>query len=113
MASFLAAAASVGKLRNHCESPMPGARLPNLVGAVESCACDDVSGHGVECIGEAELVGQVELVVEGKELENVGAWSVRARGLGAGPAAAAEGAFTVFEAKDRAGVGEAVLGNAA
>jgi len=53
-----------------------GARLPDFVGAVESGACDDMSGHGVECVGEGELVGQVELVVQGEELEDVGVWSV-------------------------------------
>ena len=31
----------------------------DFVGAVESGAGDDVSGHGVECVGEGELVGQV------------------------------------------------------
>ena len=87
--------------------------LLDFVGAVESGACDDMSGHGVERIGEGELVGQVELVVQGEELEDVGMWPVRARGLGAGPAAVAEGAFAVFEPADRAGVGEAVLGDAA
>jgi hypothetical protein len=66
-------------------------------------------GHALECIGEGELVGKVELVVKGEELEDVGVWSVRAHGLGAGPAAAAEGAFTVFDPGDRAGVSEAVL----
>jgi hypothetical protein len=35
-----------------------------------------MSGHGVERIGEGELVGQVELVVQGEELEDVGVWSV-------------------------------------
>src|ERR1039457_5367827 len=64
-----------------------------------------MSGHGVECIGEGEPVGQVELVVQGEELEDVGVWSVRARGLGAGPAAVAEGAFALFEPADRAGGG--------
>jgi hypothetical protein len=90
-----------------------GARLPNLVGAVESGAGDDMSGHGVECIGEGEAVGQVELVIQGEQLEDIGMWSVRARGLGSCPAAVAEGALTVLEPGDRAGVGEAVLGNAA
>ena len=66
-----------------------------------------------ECIGEGELVGQVRWVVQGEELEDVGVWSVRARGLRPGPATVAEGAFAVFEPADRAGVGEAVLGNAA
>ena len=37
---------------------------------------------------------------------------MRARGPRAGPAAVAKGAFAVFEPVDRAGVGEAVLGNA-
>jgi hypothetical protein len=50
--------------------------LLDLVGAVESGACDDMSGHGIECIGEGELVGQVELTVQGEELEDVGVWSV-------------------------------------
>ncbi len=58
------------------------ARLPDFVGAVESGACDDVSSHGMERIGEGELAGQVELVVQGEELEDVGVWSVRARGPG-------------------------------
>jgi collagenase-like PrtC family protease len=72
-----------------------------------------MSGHGVECIGEGELVGQVELVVQGEELEDVGVWSVRVQGQGSSPAAVAERAFAVSEPADRAGVGEAVLGNAA
>jgi hypothetical protein len=41
-------------------------RLPDFVGAVESGACDDMSGHGVERSGAGELVGQVELVVQGE-----------------------------------------------
>ena len=57
-------------------SGFAGARLPDFVGAVESGACNDMSGHGVECIGEGELAGQVELVVQGEELEDVGVWSV-------------------------------------
>jgi hypothetical protein len=47
-------------------SSAAGVRLPDFVGAVESGACDDMSGHGVERIGEGELVGQVELVVQGE-----------------------------------------------
>ena len=90
-----------------------GARLLDFVGAVEASACDDMSGHGVECIAEGELVGQVDLGVQCEELEDVGVWPVRARGLGAGPAAVAKRAFAVFEPGDRARVGEAVLGNAA
>ena len=52
------------------------ASLLDFVGAVEPGACDDMSGHGIECIGEGELVGQVELTVQGEELEDVGVWSV-------------------------------------
>jgi hypothetical protein len=48
-----------------------GARLADFVGAVESGAGDDVSGHGVDRVGEGERVGQVELVVQGEELEDV------------------------------------------
>jgi len=59
-----------------------GARLLDFVGAVEASACDDMSGHGVECIAEGELVGQVDLGVQCEELEDVGVWPVRARGLG-------------------------------
>jgi hypothetical protein len=40
-----------------------------------------MSGEGVECVGEGELGGQVELVVQGEELEDVRVWSVRADGL--------------------------------
>ena len=61
----------VGKTaENRCGSA--DSRLAVFVGAVESGARDDVSGHGVECVGEGEPVWQVELVVKGEELEDVG-----------------------------------------
>ena len=91
-----------------------GATLASLdfVGAVESGASDDMSGHGVECVGEGELVGQLRSVVEGEELENVGVGAVGGHGHGAGPAAVAEAAFAVFESADRAGLSEPVLRDA-
>lgn len=46
---------------------LPLCGLPDFVGAVEPGACDDMSGHGVECMGEGELAGQVGLVVQGEE----------------------------------------------
>ena len=72
-----------------------------------------MSGHGVERVGEGELVGQVEAGVQSEELEDVGVLTMRARGLRAGPPAVAEGAFAVSDPRDRARVGEAVLRNAA
>jgi hypothetical protein len=30
--------------------------LLDFVGAIESCACDDVSGHGEDYVGKVELV---------------------------------------------------------
>ena len=39
-------------------------RPSDLVGAVESGACDDMSGHGVQHIGEGEPVGQFEVAVQ-------------------------------------------------
>ena len=53
-----------------------GVQLSDFVGAVESGARDDMSGYGVDCIGEGELIRQVYLGVQGEELENVGVWSV-------------------------------------
>ena len=72
-----------------------------------------MSGNGAEYIVEGEFVGQVDLGVQGEELEDVGVGAVGAWGLGAGPAAAAKGAPTVFKPGDRARISEAVLGNAA
>jgi hypothetical protein len=37
-----------------------------------------MSGHGVECVGEGELAGQVGLVAQGEELEDVGVVRVSA-----------------------------------
>lgn len=74
---------------NPARAPVPGSiewagpaeqglrwRLPDFVGTVEAGAADHVSGHGVDCIGDGELVGHVEPVVHGEQLEDVGVWSV-------------------------------------
>ena len=57
----------------------------DFVGAVESGACDDMSGHSAKRVGEDEFVGQVEPGVQSEELEDVGVRTMRARGLRAGP----------------------------
>ncbi|KQV07237.1 hypothetical protein ASC63_07955 [Leifsonia sp. Root112D2] len=62
--------------------------------------------------GKGEGVGQLERVVQGEELENVGVLTVRAYRHGAGPTAVAEGACAGFESANRAGLGETTLRDA-
>jgi len=37
---------------------------PDLVSAVEPGASYDMSGHGVDCVDNGELVGKVELAIQ-------------------------------------------------